>query len=92
MGYLRLGKKYYTRRVDIYYMPYESYYASLLHLTGSGSFNQRTRFLAISLGFKLNEYGLFKRLKNGKFRMIKTNSEEEIFEKLGLEYVKPEDR
>jgi DNA polymerase/3'-5' exonuclease PolX len=87
MGYAHLSNKYPTRRIDIYYTPYESYYASLLHLTGSGNFNRKMRGLAIDLGYKLNEYGLFKGNK-----MIKIVSEKDIFDKLGMDFVEPKDR
>jgi DNA polymerase beta len=94
MGYMRLSTKHFTRRIDIYYMPYQSYPASLLHLTGSGEFNQKMRSLAISLGFKLNEYGLFKRTTNKKtkektFKIINIKTEKDIFKKLGMDYVEP---
>lgn len=46
------------------------------------------RLLAMSQGMKLNEYGLYD--QKGKF--IPVNSEEEIFEKIGMNYVYPQDR
>ena len=76
-----------VRRIDIRYIPYESYYAALLYFTGSGDFNKVMRMKAISLGYKLNEYGIY---KNGK--RIKVESEKDIFDELGMEYVKPENR
>lgn len=88
MGYCKY-KNNPVRRIDIYYTPYNSYYASLLHLTGSGSFNQKMRGLAKELGYTLNEYGLH-RLSDTK--SIKIKSEKDIFEKLGMEYVPPEKR
>jgi len=91
MGYCRLRLDYPTRRIDIYYIPYESYYAALLHLTGSGNFNRKMRLLAGNLGYKLNEYGLFK-IKNGKMARVKVNSEKDIFDELGMDYIEPKDR
>jgi DNA polymerase/3'-5' exonuclease PolX len=91
MGYAHLDNKHPTRRIDIYYTPYESYHPSLLHLTGSGNFNRKMRGLAIELGYKLNEYGLFQK-KNGKLKRIPVSSEKDIFDKLGMEYVEPIDR
>ncbi len=94
MGYCRYpdkNKKYPIRRVDIYYAPYDSYHSFLLHLTGSGEFNRKMRLLAIELGYKLNEYGLFK-AKDHKFTKIHVESEKDIFNKLGMEYIKPENR
>ena len=91
MGYCRLRLDYPTRRIDIYYIPYESYYAALLHLTGSGNFNRKMRALAGNLGYKLNEYGLFK-IKNGKMIRVKVSSEKDIFDELGMDYIEPKDR
>ena len=91
MGYCQLSKKYPTRRIDIYYTPYQSYYTSLLHLTGSGNFNRKMRGLAIEIGYKLNEYGLYLK-QDGKLKRIKVNSEKDIFDKLGMDYIEPKDR
>jgi len=95
MGFCQLiynKKKYKVRRIDFMYVPYESYYTALLHFTGSGEFNRKMRELAIELGYKLNQYGLYKIDKNGKKIRIKINSEKCIFEKLGLEYLLPKQR
>ena len=56
-------------------------------MTGSKLFNINLRKKAKLLGYKLNEYGLYK--NNNK---IKINSEKDIFEKLGLNYIKPKNR
>ena len=45
------------------------------------------RQTAIELGYVLNEYGLFK--KNKPFKIT---SEKDIFDLLGLEYLKPNER
>jgi len=75
------------RRIDIRFVPYNSYPAALLYFTGSGVFNKKMRKKAISLGYLLNEYGLFKDRKQ-----IKIKSEEDIFNKLKMKYVEPSDR
>lgn len=75
------------RRIDIRYIPYESYYPALLYFTGSGNFNKVMRMKAIKLGYKLNEYGIYKNDKR-----IKIKSEKDIFDELGMEYIKPENR
>lgn len=87
MGFIKLNSKAVVRRIDIRFIPTESYYPALLYFTGSGEFNRYMRGIAVDLGYMLNEYGLFK----GK-RRIKVNSEKDIFEKLGMEYLSPEDR
>ena len=74
-------------RIDIRYIPYESYYYALLYFTGSKDFNRNMRIVAISHDYKLNEYGLYKNNKS-----FKVTSEKEIFDLLGLEYVRPEKR
>jgi len=76
------------RRIDIRYVPYESYYSSLLYFTGSGDFNSKMRSVAKELGFLLNEYGLFI-YKNNKPVKIKINSEKDIFDNIGMEYIVP---
>ena len=51
------------------------------------------RSYALSKEYTINEYGLYK-LKPDKTKglKIKTNSEKEIFTKLKLDYVEPENR
>lgn len=90
MGYCKLENNP-VRRIDIRYVPYESYYTALMYFTGSGAFNRRVRALAESLGYMLNEYGLYKLEKNRKKKM-EINSEKDIFEILGLEYLPPNKR
>lgn len=78
--------------VDIRVVPKESYGAALLYFTGSKAHNVLLRQLAIKSGLKLNEYGLF-RMKGGKEeKMIAGDTEESIYNTLGLEYIEPEMR
>ncbi|CAH6421516.1 DNA polymerase family X [uncultured virus] len=83
--------KYPVRRIDIRYIPYDSYYTALVYFTGSGEFNRKMRQLAQNLGYKLNEYGLYFTQGN-KLKRIKINSEKDIFDALGLEYLSPDKR
>ncbi len=76
-------------QADLRVVKPESFGAALLYFTGPVSFNIEVRKIAISKGYKLSEYGLFDR-KTGK--LIASKDEESIFKKLGLKYVKPEDR
>ena len=73
--------------VDLRVVEEESYGAALLYFTGSKSHNIWMRKIAQDKGLKLNEYGLFDGDKK-----IAGETEEEIYEKLGLEYIPPEKR
>lgn len=90
MGFCR-GVKSIVRRIDIRYMPYDSYYSALIYFTGSGAFNQRMRQLFKRAGYKLNEYGLYK-LDGDKKKRIPLKSEKDAFDILDMPYVPPKER
>lgn len=73
--------------MDIRVIPCQSYGAALQYFTGSKEHNIILRKIAIEKGLKLNEYGVFK----GK-KMIKTETEEEVYKILGLRWMPPEIR
>ncbi len=73
--------------VDLRVVPRESYGAALAYFTGSKDHNVYMRQLAIKKGLKLNEYGLFQDDKQ-----VAGKTEEEIYGKLGLQYIPPEMR
>jgi len=73
--------------VDLRVVPKESYGSALQYFTGSKSHNISIRKIAIEKGMKLSEYGLFK----GKKR-IAGETEEEIYQKLGMQCPPPEMR
>ena len=73
------------RRIDIRFVPFESYYSALVYFTGSMELNKQMRVIAKSKKLKLSEYGLFK--ENGKSLPI--NSERDVFELLDIEYIVP---
>jgi DNA polymerase/3'-5' exonuclease PolX len=75
-------------RVDVIVVPFECYHTGLFHFTGSGVFNRKIRNIAKSKNMKLNEYYLFD--ENNK--KIKIKSEKDIFKKLNLEFINPENR
>ena len=75
------------RRIDIRFVPYNSYFTALLYFTGSKEFNTKIRIKANELGYKLSEYNLIKKDTNKK---IKINSEYNIFKKLKMEYLTPD--
>jgi len=74
-------------QVDLRVVKDESFGAALQYFTGSKEHNVKMRSIAIKKGFKLNEYGLFKK-DTEKYEVGKT--EEEIYKKLGLTYIEPE--
>jgi DNA polymerase (family 10) len=70
--------------VDVRVVPQESFGAAAQYFTGSKQHNVRLREIAVKAKLKLNEYGLFKGSK-----MVAGPVEEEIYRKLGLDYVEP---
>lgn len=93
MGFSKLPRKK-IRRIDVRFVPYESYHSALLYFTGSYQLNTDMRKIAKSLGYKLNEYGLFKIKKDGTTskKSVKIKSENDIFKKLKLDYLEPKER
>ncbi|HUU17450.1 MAG TPA: DNA polymerase/3'-5' exonuclease PolX [Sedimentisphaerales bacterium] len=71
-------------QVDVRVVPKESFGAAAQYFAGSKEHNVRLREIAIKAKLKLNEYGLFKADK-----MIAGPVEEEIYQKLGLDYIEP---
>ncbi|MBI2565170.1 DNA polymerase/3'-5' exonuclease PolX [Candidatus Woesearchaeota archaeon] len=72
---------------DVRVIDSKSFGAALQYFTGNKDHNIKLRQIAISKGYKLNEYGLF---KQNKYVCGKT--EEEIYKKLGVVHVPPEIR
>jgi DNA polymerase (family 10) len=72
------------RQVDLRVVEEDSYGAALQYFTGSKEHNIKLRDLAKKHGMKVNEYGLFK----GK-RKVAGRTEEEIYAKLGLDFIPP---
>ena len=70
---------------DLRVVPAQSFGAALQYFTGNKDHNVEVRKIAIKKGYKLNEYGLFK----GK-KVVAARTEEEIYEKLGMETPPPE--
>jgi hypothetical protein len=73
------------RRMDIRFIPYESWWSALLYFTGSAELNKKMRQIAKTKNLKLSEYGLFK--ENGK--ALKITSERDVFDILEIEYLHP---
>jgi DNA polymerase (family 10) len=71
--------------LDLRVVEDRSFPYALQHFTGSKEHNVALRQRASAMGLKSNEYGLYKGKRN-----VKCLTEEDIYEKLKLEYVTPE--
>ena len=89
MGFCRLDKKSYARRIDMLFIDYRSYYSSILYFTGNKYFNLHVRQRLLQKKMSLNEYYL-KNLVNNEIIYLK--SEKEIFDILEMEYLEPFER
>lgn len=74
-------------QADLRLVPRESLGAALQYFTGSKAHNIALRDRAIQRGFKLNEYGLFRVEDDAR---VGGETEEGIYEALGLAFVPPE--
>ena len=98
MGVCRLSSKGKGRRIDIRFVAREDYAPALLYFTGSKDFNTQMRGEALKIGYTINEYGIYKlRKKSGRYInkkgvKIVAQTEEEIFDLVGMKYLKPEER
>jgi DNA polymerase beta len=84
-----------ARRVDFLYTSTEEYPFSLLYFTGSKIFNTVMRNHALSMGFTMNEHGLYvmsKDKKKGDKVKHVFSIEKDIFEYLHIQYKKPHER
>lgn len=70
---------------DVRVLEEKEFGAGMQYFTGSKDHNVQLRKIAISKGYKLSEYGLFKGEK-----LVAGKTEEEIYEKLGLKWIPPE--
>ncbi|MDF0681697.1 MAG: helix-hairpin-helix domain-containing protein [Candidatus Nitrosocosmicus sp.] len=72
---------------DLLVVPKESYGAALQYFTGSKEHGIALRRIAQSNALRLNEWGLF---DNKSDQKISGESEEQLYNKLGLEWIPPE--
>jgi len=77
-------------RLDIEFVPAESWGTALLYFTGSKGTNIYMRGIAKKKGYILNEHGIYN-TKTGK-KVVENPSEKDVFEILGLTYIPPERR
>lgn len=76
-------------RIDFLVTSLEDYATSLMHFTGSGTFNKLIRMSANKKGLKLSNRGLYNRDTGEKYMI---GSEEEIFQMVGMKYITPAER
>jgi DNA polymerase (family 10) len=74
-------------QVDLRVISPESYGAALQYFTGSKEHNVKLRTIGVKAGFKLNEYGLFRRDND---ELVAAEDEAEIYERLGMQWIPPE--
>nr|QBK90626.1 MAG: DNA polymerase family X [Pithovirus LCPAC104] len=88
-NYMNKDLKPIARKIDIRFIPYESYHSALLHSTGPVDFNIKIRNIAITKNLSLSEFGLLDKKSNIKYFI---ESEKNIFDILELTYLSPKDR
>ena len=79
-------------QADLRVVPAEQFYFALHHFTGSKDHNVRMRQKALSLGLSLSEWGLRPEQDKDSSRKagpIEADSEEAIFQALGLQFIPP---
>ncbi|HEV8523612.1 MAG TPA: DNA polymerase/3'-5' exonuclease PolX [Terriglobales bacterium] len=76
-------------QVDVRLLPPDSFGAAMQYFTGSKNHNVALRQRALKMGYSLSEYELA-RLKDEK--RVAGKTEEEIYEKLALDFIPPEMR
>ena len=83
---------------DISVVSSKSLGSALMAWTGSKQHNITIRTLAEKKGWLLNDYGLWdgnppsSRLRKGKGKLLASKTEEEIYKKLGMDWIPPEIR
>ena len=74
-------------QVDLRVIPPESYGAALQYFTGSKEHNVKLRTIGVKAGYKLNEYGLYRREDDS---LVEAEDEARIYEALGMRWMPPE--
>lgn len=72
---------------DMIVVPKGYFGSALLHFTGSKFHNVHLRTMAVERGLSLNEYGLYR-----KKTCLASKTEEDVYEKLGMQWIAPEMR
>ena len=74
-------------QIDLRIVPPEGYGAALIYFTGCKQHNIELRKIAITKGYKLSEYGIYNKKTHKRFL---SRTEEEVYRRLGMEYIPPE--
>ena len=90
---VKLDKYKYNRRLDVLFTPINELPFAQLYFTGSGNFNVLMRRIATEKGYKLNEKAIT-RINPGVRNpaTVSFATEKDIFEFLGIQYLKPSQR
>jgi DNA polymerase/3'-5' exonuclease PolX len=89
MGYVKLPHGTIVRRLDVRWIPFDSFFPALLYFTGSDMFNIAMRAEAVKTGYTLNEYHLQRVADDGSKTALEVSSEREIFDILKQPYRDP---
>src|SRR5918999_2773587 len=73
--------------VDLRIVPEESFGNLLQHFTGSGKHNEALRTAAVKRGLHVSEYGI---ADDASGESIACSTEEEVYERLGMQWIPPE--
>ena len=91
LGYCRIDEEHPVRRLDLLMIPKAEYACAILYFTGSKEFNVAFRSYALEKGYTLNEHRLEAK-KEGVPAVPLFETEKDIFDFLGLQYVDPDKR
>ncbi len=72
-------------QIDLRVVEQKSYGSALQYFTGSKSHSIALRKIAVDMGLKINEYGVFRGDK-----VIAGKTEEDVYASIGLRYIEPE--
>lgn len=92
MAVVKLPRHRTHRRLDILLTPHEEYPYALLYFTGSQSFNISMRNEALKKGYTLNEHSLKPTKQNKALKPPFLQTENDIFDFLGIPFVEPQNR
>lgn len=88
LGVCRIGDLPF-RRIDLMFTERKVFPFALMYFTGSATFNVQMREKIVEMGYSLTEYGI---KKDGRYIETNINSERDIFEFFGFNYIPPEER